>query len=515
MANKSLFASVVARFLPRTDTINHAGAPAYAYGPEARLAQLAVTGTLNDTYYADAAAQLSDVLEAAKAVDPLFVAKAAIYARSAGTMKDMPALLAAYLTIADPDLSVLVFRRVINTGRMLRTYVQILRSGQVGRRSLGSRPKRLVRQWLEQASIRDLMAAATGNNPRLRDIVRMVHPKPADASREAFYGWLLDRPYDANALPSEIAAFEAWKKDPTLPLPPVPFEWLSSFPLTAEQSVQLADRMGWQGLRMNLNMLARRGVFELDGMADAIAARLCDRAVVQAVRPLPYQVMMALSQLDEAVPPPIHAALEQVLELSLANVPTVSGRVVVCPDVSGSMSSPITGHRSGASSRVRCIDVAALVAAALLRSNRTARVLPFECDVVPVALDPYDPVAVNAAVLAEIGGGGTTVSAPLALLNEEEAAVDLVLIVSDNESWVDAVSGDATQTIIEWEALTRRNPRAKLVCVNLTPYGTTQASGRDDIINVGGFSDAVFDSINGFLSGETRDWVEVVKAVDV
>ena len=40
------------------------------------------------------------------------------------------------------------------------------------------------------------------------------------------------------------------------------------------------------------------------------------------------------------------------------------------------------------------------------------------------------------------------------------------------------------------EAATRR---AKLVCIDIQPYGTTQAKSRPDIINVGGFSDAVFD----------------------
>lgn len=34
MANKSLFASAVAMLMPRADTVNREGAPAYAYGPE-------------------------------------------------------------------------------------------------------------------------------------------------------------------------------------------------------------------------------------------------------------------------------------------------------------------------------------------------------------------------------------------------------------------------------------------------------------------------------------------------
>ncbi|MBL7466277.1 RNA-binding protein, partial [Escherichia coli] len=86
-----------------------------------------------------------------------------------------------------------------------RNFVQIMRSGQVGRSSLGSRPKRLVQGWLEQASMPQLMAA-TGKDPSLADIVRMVHPKPADAARRAFYGWLIGRPNDVAALPAEIVA---------------------------------------------------------------------------------------------------------------------------------------------------------------------------------------------------------------------------------------------------------------------------------------------------------------------
>jgi 60 kDa SS-A/Ro ribonucleoprotein len=516
MANKGLFASAIAKLMPAADTRNREGAPAYAYGSEHKLAQVAATGTLADGFYGAAETQLSDVLEAARACDPYFVAQAAVYARQSGAMKDMPALLAAWLTVADPDLAIAVFNRVIDNGRMLRNFVQIMRSGQVGRSSLGSRPKRLVQRWLEQAVMPQLMAAATGKDPSLADIVRMVHPKPADAARRAFYGWLIGRPYDVAALPAEIAAFEAWKADRSLPLPAVPFEWLTAFPLTAENWAELSTRIGWQALRMNLNTLARSGAFGVAGVTDAVAARLADAGALGKVKPMPYQLMVALGQAGEGVPLKVQAALEDALEQSLVRVPVVPGRVVVCPDVSGSMGSPATGYRKGASSKVRCIDVAALVAAAMLRTNRDTRVLPFEQAVVKLKLDAQARVAVNAAKLAAVGGGGTKVSAPLALLNAERAQVDLVVIVSDNESWVDATRAGATATMREWERLKNRNPGAKLVCVDIQPYGTSQApQGRADILNVGGFSDAVFEHLARFVSGETRDWVDIVKQTEV
>ncbi|HEX8125337.1 MAG TPA: TROVE domain-containing protein [Allosphingosinicella sp.] len=517
MANKGLFASAVARLLaPPADILNRELSPAYAYGPQHKLAQLAATGTIQDGFYATAESRLAEVLDAAKAVDPIFVAKAAVYARTRGTMKDMPALLAAFLTVVDPDLAVPVFGRVIDNGRMLRNFVQIMRSGTVGRKSLGTRPKRLVQQWLEKASMRALMQAATGNDPSLADIVRMVHPRPADEGRKAFYGWLIGKPYDVAALPAEIAGFEAWKRDPSLPLPEVPFEWLTAFELSAEQWAELGGRMGWQALRMNLNTLARKGAFGVEGVAEKVAVRLTDPEALSKARVLPYQLMVALGSVAEGVPLKVQAALETALEASLANVPAFGGRVVVAPDVSGSMSSPVTGYRKGASSNVRCIDVAALVAAAVLRRNREARLLPFEERVVPLKLDPFARVAANAAKLASVGGGGTNVSAPLAMINDQRAEVDLVVIVSDNESWVDSTRHGATATMLEWNELKKRCPAAKLVCIDLQPYGTTQARSRKDILNVGGFSDAVFETISRFASGEgERDWVAEVNETEV
>lgn len=514
MANKALFGSV-ARLVAAATTRNREAAPAYALAPQALLAQLAATGTLADSFYGSAQTHLVGALAAARAVDPLYVAKVAVYARQAGQMKDLPALLAAYLTVADPDLAVPVFRRVIDNGRMLRSFVQIMRSGEIGRASLGTRPKRLVKQWLETASLRELMDAATGKDPSLADIVRMVHPLPADAERRAFYGWLIGKPYDVAALPAEIAAYEAWKQDTSRALPPVPFQWLMAYPLSSAQWAELAGSMGWQALRMNLNTLARNGAFGVPGVTDLVAARLADPQALQRARVLPYQLMAALGTVGDGVPLKVQASLEEALEASVSNVPQAAGRVVVCPDVSGSMQSPATGYRKGATSKVTCNDVAALVAAAVLRANREARVLPFAEDVVPIALDPYARLAVNTAKLAAIGGGGTAVSAPLARLNADKAAVDLVVIVSDNQSWVDATGGGATATVREWDRLARRNRGARLVCIDIQPHGSTQASGRPDILNVGGFSDAVFDVVARFASGDTRDWISIINETEV
>jgi 60 kDa SS-A/Ro ribonucleoprotein len=205
------------------------------------------------------------------------------------------------------------------------------------------------------------------------------------------------------------------------------------------------------------------------------------------------------------------------MEVATTSVPAIEGRVVVCPDVSGSMSSPLTGYRTGSTTSVRCVDVAALVAAAILRKNPRAQVLPFENDVVEVELNPRDSVMTNAAKLAAVGGGGTNCSAPLGLLNRQRAQADLVVFISDNQSWVDQGRGRGTETMAQWQQLRARNPRARLVCLDVQPYGTTQAAEREDILNIGGFSDQVFEVVSAFASGRLAadHWVGRIQATAI
>ena len=518
MANAQLFQSAQQTgTVPAALARNAEGAPAYALTPRHQLAQYAATGCLNTTFYASAEAQLAKVLELCNAVEPAFIAQTAVYCRERGYMKDMPALLVAVLAGQGAAECGQTFQRVINNGKMLRNFVQIMRSGVVGRKSLGSRPKKLVQAWLNGASEQALLAAAVGNTPSLADVVKMVHPKPQEAWRAAFFAWLIGKPHDARALPPALAAFEAYKADPGQAIPDVPFQMLTALPLSARDWAQIARQGSWQMVRMNLNTFGRHGVYDIDGMPQLIAAKLRDPEAIVRARVFPYQLMSACMAAGESVPAIVRDALEQALEISLLNVPQIAGRVVVCPDVSGSMSSPVSGFRGSATSSVRCIDVAALVSAAMLRKNPDAMLLPFENSVVQCGLDADDSVMENAARLAAMGGGGTNCSAPLLRMNSKKELADLVIYVSDNESWIDARRSGATATLGQWNVFKQRNPQAKLVCIDIAPHATTQAMEREDILNIGGFSDDVFRIIAAFAAGQLdpAHWVGEIAAIDI
>jgi 60 kDa SS-A/Ro ribonucleoprotein len=517
MANKSLF-NRLASLVPRADAVNEHFAPAYALSPEHALAQYAATGCLNATYYAGAGQQLDVVLDLCRDVEPEYIAKTAIWARTHGHMKDMPALLCAVLTIRDGALCERIFPQVIDNGKMLRNFVQILRSGATGRKSLGTRPRRIVRSWLDAQSGNRLFRASVGKSPSMADVIKMVHPKPRDAAREALYAYLVGRDHNAEQLPDAVKALEAFKRKETEEAPDVPFELLTALELSDQHWVSIACTASWQMTRMNLNTFARHGVFKVPVMTEIIAARLRDPELVKSARVFPYQLMVAYTMAGEGVPTEVRDALHDAMEIATRNVPAFGGKVYVFPDVSGSMHCPVTGYRQGSTTAVRCVDVAALVSACVLRQNRDATVVPFHDRVEPAKLSGRDSILTNAQILASLPSGGTNCSAPLAMLNDQKARGDLVIYVSDNESWVDAnIGGRGTRTMYEWERFKERNPTARLVCIDMQPYGTVQAKERHDVLNIGGFSDHVFQVIAEFASGRLSDGhlVEMIREVEL
>lgn len=515
MANKKLFPSFLSRFF-QTDTVNEEGAPAYRYSPKHMLAQYACTGCLNDTFYVSADEQLQGVLKLCAALEPDFIARTAVYAAKSGYMKDLPALLCAALAVKDVEMLKKVFPVVIDNFKMVRNFIQIIRSGAVGRKSLGYAPKNLIRQWFARTPEKTLFNSATGNDPSMKDVIKMVHPKPDSETRSALYAYMADLKHDAEKLPEFLRLFEEFKKaenkEAWTELPDVHFQYYTGLTdLPDSVWKHIARTASWQTTRMNLNTFFRHGVLEDPQMVTLLAERLKDKEIIRKSRVFPYQLLMAYRAAQEEMPREIIDALHVALEAATENVPVIDGRVAVFPDTSGSMSSPVTGYRGSVTTKVSCVEVAALVTACILRKNPDAIIMPFDTEVRHVKLEPRDSIMTNAEKLA-LHGGGTACSAPLAKMNREKKNADVVIYISDNESWFDSPYNDSTETMNQWRIFKKRNPKAKLICIDITPGQSTQAKETEDVTNVGGFSDQVFSLIAEISRGAEKDfWVKKIE----
>lgn len=558
MANKSLFSSNTS-ILPRANTVNEAGGRAYKLTPKHALAQIAATGTFNGVFYTSAQSQLDEVRSLMDQVDDNeFLAKLAVYARQRAFMKDMPAALLVALSTRDTELTHRVFDRVVDNGRVLRTVFQMVRSGQFGRKSLSSSLQRAFQRWLNEASVGKLLSASIGNDPSLRDVLRMARPTPKDNHRRALFGWLTEKeaakwaPATEADLPREVQALMAYRQAQSEEqqaeiLADLSVRWdlladAAKGPLVWKA---IARQMGPQALRMNLNTLLRHGVFadskrtvgkaiaqaigigrSKDAMVDYVAQALADPEAIRRSRQFPYQFLAAYLNANDEVPHQIKSALHRAAEIACGSIPQLPGPVVIGLDTSGSMSMSVTGWRGrGATSKMRCVDVAALFASAILRRNPDSVIVPFDTQAYRVRLDADDSILSLSERLSRYGGGGTDCSIPLREANSQyrERRFAGVVLVSDNESWVGNGRYGSTGVMTEWQTFVKNQLRLggheivapKLVCIDIQPYGNTQAPERADILNIGGFSDAVFKVVSSFMSNDANRFVSDVEAVEL
>jgi len=161
----------------------------------------------------------------------------------------------------------------------------------------------------------------------------MVHPKPEDAGRAAFYAWLIGKPADTAALPSVVQDLLALRAGATANLSDAPCEMLADLPLSPVQWADVA----------RLNILDRKGAFRVPGVVEHVAKVLRNPARIKAAKAMPYHLLATLKALSPDVPDMLRDALHDAMEISVSNVPVLKGSVAVCPGVSGSMSSPVTG----------------------------------------------------------------------------------------------------------------------------------------------------------------------------
>lgn len=544
MANKNLFK---VNTVTGATVVNDAGGIAYEMSIEHALAQYACTGTFNGTYYVDAATHLERMKELVQKLrtNPEFVAKVAVYSRKEGYMKDMPAYLCAVLACwGESKLFRQTFDQVIDNVKMLRNFIQIGRSGQAGKvlnMSSGS-IRKAINAFFERNSANFIFRGSIGNDPNMRDVLRMSHPKPNTPEKAALFAYLKGAKFNEengcyetygkngevlysqsfNNLPQVVKDLELFKKfygKVERAIPDVDFRLLDSF-VSKEDAKKVwakqASTGAWHMLRMNLNNFQKYGVFDDPTMVNLVAAKLSNKEEILRSRVFPYQIMNTYMNARD-IPHKVRESLQDAMEIAIDNVPEIEGQVYVLVDVSFSMSSSVTNGI--VPSVVRCVDVAGLFASAILRRNRSAEVIPFAGDVKSVALNGRDTVLTNAKKLSDLLGGGTDCSKPLKMLNDRGAIGSTVIYVSDNESWMDSQAtwnsgNNKTGTQNEWNKFKGRNPNAKLICIDITPRTNSQVQERKDILQVGGFSDNVFDVISSFLTGK-KNWIDTINEVSL
>lgn len=488
--NKTLFA-------PATSlTTNNAGGLSYELDSRAALFQLAVIGCFQNTFYTTAKDQLNKLMSILPLVSDEYIAKVAIYASRKGNMKDMPVFLLAYLsTRKNNTLFESTFNAIIKDLGAVKRFVQVIRSGQVGRKSLGSQPKRLISNFLGGVDPNRLFFQSPGTNPSFKDVIALVHPVPATVEHEALFGYFMDRSYIKRYLPSLVTDFENFKQNPQSAPPAVDFRLLSNISMSKEQWFTVARGMTWNQLRLNLNLLNRQGVFTIPEAIEYVYSTLIDEKKISK-KILPFALYSTIQNIAE-LPSAIQNAVRHAYIKTFDNVPIIEGNTAVFVDISGSMTAAALGAASD--NPLTCQTVAAYFASAIKHKNFDKTDV-YLFDTVVQSAKSFDRELPLALVndISQRYGGGTSISSCFEFLTRNGKTYDNIFIISDNESWVDFYIRSSsvytnTRSTNLWDAYKNKNPNSKLVLWDIAPNTHTQVKTQKDVLNIGGFTDSVFD----------------------
>lgn len=227
---------------------------------------------------------------------------------------------------------------------------------------------------------------------RLRDVLRMCHPKPRGTDQEVLWKGVID---------GTLAAPDTWEVA------------LSGGADKAETFTRLLNegRLGYLALLRNLRNMAVSGV-DPDLIKSKIIARNGARYV------LPFRYVAAARAVPQFEP-----ALDEAMMAAIEDTPLLPGRTVILVDVSGSMNNKLSDK-----SDLDRMD-AACALASIVRGD--IRVFSFSNDLVEVP--PRRAMAGVAAIKSSQRHGGTLLGAAIATVNKI-AQYDRMIVITDEQS---------------------------------------------------------------------------------
>jgi 60 kDa SS-A/Ro ribonucleoprotein len=194
-------------------TINAEGAKAYKLSPELELYTAVMTSALSDSFYESNDARLVRIRELIRLVEPIFVAKLAVYAREQMYLRSMPLVLTVELAKiqSGDNLVARLANRVIQRADELTellSYYQAAngRATQGNYKTLNKLSKQLQKGLAQAFNKFDEYQFSKYNRDnatiKLRDALFLAHPKPKDDAQQALFNKIvnnsLETPYSYN-----------------------------------------------------------------------------------------------------------------------------------------------------------------------------------------------------------------------------------------------------------------------------------------------------------------------------
>jgi len=377
----------------RSNLVTHEGAPAKPINAEAQLRRSVMSCLLFEKeFYEDGQDIASRIEQLVGAVRPDVAAAIAVEARKTHNLRHAPLFVARALAkVAKGPVVAETIASVVDRADELSEFMALY--WRDGRQPVSHAVRKGLARALVKFDEYQLAKYDRDGIVKLRDVLRIVRPKPADDAQAALWKRVVGR---------ELAAPDTWE---------VALSGGADKKETFERLIREGN-LGYLALLRNLRNMVDAGC-DLGLVRDAIVARKNG-----AHRVLPFRFVAAAR-----AAPQLEPAIDLALCETIAEAPRLLGMTAVLVDVSGSMDVKLSARS----------DMTRMDAAAALSSviNGDLRVFTFSTSVVEVP--PRRGMAGVDAVLRSQHHGGTYLGAAVDAINRQ-VKHDRLIVITDEQS---------------------------------------------------------------------------------
>ena len=496
-------------------TTNKEGGLAFKMNAESELYSRVLCSLWGEPkYYEDSGAEeknaIQELVKSLSKTNPEFVLQLAAYARNDMNLRTVPQVLLVE-ACAYPETKQFVRRYTPSVIRRADELAEVVayyrnKNGNIGnadKHGMLSNPlKRGIADAFHQFDAYQLAKYDRNGPVKLRDVLRICHPKWQDEEQHKMWGMLKER---------TLPAPETWEVE------------LSTKGSSKESWERILPKMNFMALLRNLRNFIDKGVD-----VTPVLEKLTDPEQIKKSKQFPFRFWSAYVAIADAVGEDAgsyvsksrrshkidheasHAvmdAMQTALELSVDNVSNINGTSFVSADNSGSMDSPISQK-----STVKMYQVANLLQAMTGKICDKAITSVFGEIFKVVHAPKADGCITNMMKFRNTGvGHSTNAYLTIKWLNDEKKKVDRIIIFSDMQCYSTSGGpygmpgyGARGQSLAEQFETYRKNvnPGCYLYSVDLAGYGTAQFPDSErHVVLLAGWNEKLLDFINKFESG--------------
>jgi hypothetical protein len=503
---------------PDAQTYN--GADGWTRKPKSELFLLAVTNMVSeDTFYETGKARdqrFVDLIHKVVAKDPEWVARFVPYMRDELNLRTASIVMAAeYVKAGGPN-----GRSVISSALQRAEEPSVLLGYwlQFHGKNLPQPVKRGVADAVQRLyNERSLIKYDSDNlSPRFGDVISLTHAKGQAPWQHDLFKYALDKRHNREDLDrntESLATIRAYRKLMAVPVADrramvekasetkdfsdfegagLTWENLSGWlqgPMDAKAWETVIPQMGYMALIRNL-----RNFDDAKVSAEAkakVLAKLQDPDEVAKSRQLPLRFLSAYKNVAGVE---WTAALEKALDLSLANVPSLTGKTLIMVDVSVSMNAAFSGASRNRSYNTKATypvlwEAAALFGSALAVRAEKADLYHYSDGHGTIDFRSGGSILRTVDKFRNVPHGGTNTWGTLNSLYKA-GVHDRVVILTDEQ----ANPGYIPKLTVP------------MYIVNLAGYANASTSSEGKVYAFGGLTDKMFHALSLIEAGSDVDW---------